>query len=387
MSDELHGLIAVGRHQMPAAWQRILPEEFLWARAPDERLATCASCYKVARGEFRADCQCCTYFPQIPSFMLGLALADPRSQKRVERIIREGHTLPLGMQASPAKLRVAVEAYADDRFGNEPAMVCPFVEAGTFDCAVYPYRNSICSTYFCAYDHGDAGEAYWYKAQTLVGHTEVALSQWALDQVGLDAARVLERMDAWAERVPATIDTTTGGWSAEFRRDLFGEWLGRERELFGACAELLTADGLFEAACAQPFLEPLAFDRAVRAWMPEDIRESAPEVADEPGLTTPIATLWYEMQLTTKRLWALPFNEGRVALAAGTRVEPSGEAFAIANLEPPRPLTRAQERALHLFAEPRVLGEKLLARPELEALGDTRGFLAECMRRGVLVTV
>ncbi len=70
-------------------------------------------------------------------------------------------------------------------------------------------------------------------------------------------------------------------------------------------------------------LEPLSFDRAVRQWIPVEHRPEVPEVADEPGQTTPIVLLWYETQLTHRQLWALPFNEGTL----GPRAAPDPRRF------------------------------------------------------------
>ena len=105
-------------------------------------------------------------------------------------------------------------------------------------------------------------------------------------------------------------------------------------------------------------------------------------------MTTGISTLWYEMQLIIRRLWALPFNEGTVGLDPDIRFEVTGEGtHVIANLDPPRPVTAAEVELLRLFEEPQVFGEELFARVEIDNLADARGFLAECMRRGVLKVV
>ncbi len=48
-------------------------------------------------------------------------------------------------------------------------------------------------------------------------------------------------------------------------------------------------------------------------------------------------------------------------------------------------LSAEEADALALFKTRQVIGEALLCRSEMTALGDAKGFLAECMRRQVLI--
>ena len=64
---------------MPGIWRYMLPEDFQWIQLPDERLTKCDNCPKVAIGEFACGFKCCTYFPEIPNFILGLAPPSPYS--------------------------------------------------------------------------------------------------------------------------------------------------------------------------------------------------------------------------------------------------------------------------------------------------------------------
>jgi Fe-S-cluster containining protein len=389
---------------MPGIWKLLLPEDAMWLKLPQERLATCSACYKVALGEYRPDCQCCTHFPQIPNFMLGLALQDPASRDAVSEVIARGHALPQGLVTTPRQLLDAAVTYSDDRFGNESSLVCPFVDPESLGCRVYPYRNSICSTFFCEHDHGGAGTAYWDRLQALVGHIEIALSQWTMDQVGLGSADYVRRLDALATSIPTTYEEGSGAWSKDARRYLWADWYGRELVFFERCvAELLARQAdLYEIAVAQPFREALAFERAVRAWIPPAYRDEVPAVAKETGQTTPIEDLWYKLQLATRNLWALPFGEGRVVLADAVRLEPnpmddaaarraSDKSFALIRPAAPGPrpalrlfLTEPEVVALRLFQTPQSLGEQLFETDAIRGLDDPRGFLAECMRRDVL---
>ena len=403
MSDAgFHQLFMMGRHPMPGAWQSMLPEDAAWLKLPAERWATCASCHKVALGEFRSDCQCCTYFPQIPNFMLGLALADDVAGPAVREVIAAGHATPQGLLASPVAFRGAVEMEARESFGNDSARQCFFFEPDTRNCRVYAYRNSVCSTFFCDNDHGDDGAAAWARLQGLMGRIEIGLSHWAMGEVGLAAADYLARLDALAEDV-AKASSAEGSWSTTALDALWGEWRGREEAFFVACAEAVTRrrDDLFVIAKDQPYREALRFERAVRDWIPEDIRDEVPEISDDDVEPPSIHDLYYKLDLALRHLWALPFQDGTVQLAPGIAIaaDPESGKLALASrvghyaLTVPRDddepltvwITPPERRLLAIFARGRAFDESLFERPELDALEDARGFLASCLRQGILV--
>ena len=79
--------IKIGNHKFPGIWQYILPEEFMWLKLPNESFTVCNKCHRVETQNYRSDCRCCTYFPQIPNFLLGLALKDPTSEPLVKKVI------------------------------------------------------------------------------------------------------------------------------------------------------------------------------------------------------------------------------------------------------------------------------------------------------------
>lgn len=394
--DPILGTINLAGHTFPGIWQYLLPEDALHMNLPAEARATCHSCFKAAIGECRADCQCCTYFPQIPNFMLGLALRGAEGKHTVARLVREGFTLPQGLLVSPQRFLGAVQMQSEDRFGEVPEQLCPFIQADTMHCGVYAFRNSVCSTYFCHHDHGDEGADFWGRVQLLVGHIETALQLWAMDEVGLPAAEYIARLDALAPEVHR-LSTPTGAWQSHALDHLWANWRGRELEFFHACAErvMTRRARLYEIACAQPFLEARKFEQALRDWLPEPLREEVPPVSE--GENTAIEDLWYLLQRAERGLWALPFNTGRVMLREDLAIEPNrredtlalvwGQPWVVRGDDPSARMfiTEPEARLLSLFKEPQMLGEAFFQRTEVQALPHVRSFLAHCMRRFVLV--
>lgn len=395
--DPLFEPIQIGDARLPGIWRYLLPEDALWLRFPGERWSSCDDCYRAALGECRDDVRCCTYLPPLPNFMLGLALMDPASAEVVGQIIDRGQTLPQGLAPTPEQFRTAVETNAAELFGLDAALVCPFMRVADHGCAVHAFRNSICATYFCEHDHGEQGQDYWDAVQALVGLAESVVAQWAMTEVGVDAAEHCARLDGLAQRVDAL--SAPEGWSDEAREVLWGQWLGRERAFFEACAQQVMArrDELYAIACATPLRESRAFERAVYAWIPKTLQGELPPLSE--GEPVPIEAHWYSLQLKTRQLWELPFNEGALVLAPDAAIAPNPRDDDASRLRGAWPemvssgdgkrlyLSADEARALVLFSAPQVLGEALFARPEIEALDDARRLLAECLRRGVLVQV
>lgn len=149
--------------------------------------------------------RCCTYLPHLPNFLLGGALSDdsvlarPSVEARIAA--REGIS-PIGAGWT----RAFAEAWQDREtwFGRERAMRCPHHIAEGGLCGVWKYRNAVCATYFCRTVRDGPGRRFWDAAREVLLTVEHDLSRSCLQELGVAA-------DDW------------------------GEWFGRERELYRAC--------------------------------------------------------------------------------------------------------------------------------------------------------
>ncbi len=350
----------------------------------------------VRRNEYRSDCQCCTYYPEVPNFLLGMALNDPDSTEVVERLVHAGHGLPTGFVPSPRKYVDAVVAYSRDDFGKDPDIVCPFMDRDTNNCGIYLYRNAVCTTFFCHYEHSEAGERYWVGIQELVGHVEIALSQWLMDALGFPSEDYIARLNGLGSRV-TELSASDGSWSEKARRELWGDWFGREVEFYRSCARKasLRENDLFAQAIAQPVNLPLQYEAALRDSIPETARAAAPLLPESTGKVLQLEDLWYKLQLLERQLWELPFNTNAFSLAPDVEIVRDERPFRLID-EPPflalrgddeLALSRSEALAIRLFETARVLNEELLNSTEFLALSDSRASLARWLRRGILVTV
>ena len=397
--------IKIGNHEFPGIWQYILPEEFMWLKLPNERFTVCNKCHRENTHNYRADCRCCTYFPQIPNFLVGLALGDRNSEPFVKKLIENGSALPEGSQFSPKQFYDSTKEFTDELFGRSTLLTCPFMDPEEPVCGIYPYRNSLCATFFCETDHGDKGVEYWDKLQALVGQIETSICQWVMDEIGLDAKSYIERMNSLSDKIGELSDPSSGTWSLSIRKFLWGEWFGRECEFFEKCADLVIERRvwIYEIACNRSPLEAFQYEHALKQWIPSAYRDKVPPLPEKQGIPVSISNLWYELQLATRQLWELPYNEGLVVLSDQVIIEKNPRDDTLSQIYENKPyilsflqkdgsapsrilfLTDDETKTLRLLKTARVIGEQLFDTIEITEKETAKEFLAECMRRQILV--
>jgi hypothetical protein len=241
--------------------------------------------------------------------------------------------------------------------------------------------------------------------QALVGQVETALAQWCMAESGIDLDGYIDKFNGFGRRIETVTESASGGWTETVRRSLFGKWYGNETAFFEKCADLVMErrDDLYEIACAQELRVAIVYERAVEKGLDDTQLAEIERFPNNPGEPIRVANLWYQLQLATKRLWELPFNETEVRLNESIEIAPNPRNDALSNIYRDKPyflfvpphndadtalrlfLTESEVRALEVFGTPRIIGESVLEMEEMRALDDKREFLAICMRRGILV--
>jgi hypothetical protein len=272
-------------------------------------------------------------------------------------------------------------------------------------CGIYPYRNSICATFFCENDHGDKGAAYWNKIQALVGQIETSICQWVMDEIGLDAKRYIERMNSLSDKIDTLSDPSSGTWSFSIRKFLWGEWFGQECEFFEKCADLVIEqrDRIYEIACNQYPFEAFQYEHALKYWIPSAYRDEVPPLPEKQGIPVSISDLWYALQLASRQIWELPYNEGSVVLSNQVIIEKNPRDDTLSQIYENKPyilyllqkdggvpnrilfLTDDETKTLRLLKTAQVIDEQLFDTIEISEKEAAKAFLAECMRRQILV--
>ena len=217
---------------------------------PSEPLATCDDCAMCAKpGEprgpaaFNPAIKCCTYLPTLPNFRVGQVLNDrsPAAESGrstiIERIRRGMDVTPLGLgRPKPYDL---LYKHAAPAFGRARALRCPhYIDEGG-RCGIWRYRNAVCATYFCKYERGAVGRRFWGVLRDLLHTIERTLSNWCVAELALSdgmIARLLGPDPGDKKRGQLTAADLDGEAEQEDYASLWGEWQGREEELFADCA-------------------------------------------------------------------------------------------------------------------------------------------------------
>ncbi len=309
VNDPIFHPLKIQHHVFPGVWRYMMPQEFLQLSFPEERRATCMDCPKAIFSGYRPDYRCCTYFPRIPNFLLGLATHTRSGAHRVTSIITAGYATPEGMNSTPQQWIDYLEDLEHDRFGRSETVLCPMLDRDNGYCQVHAFRNSVCSTFFCHKDHGSKGDDFWTKVQTLGSQIEMSLAQWAMEQLEFDVKSYIKRVNSLAKKIKLVSDPETGGWSEEARSYIWGSWFGRELEFFEACGELIRnyRDQLWDIANQSDIREASKFDRAMVKMVPKSLNDQLdPADLEEGGDTILPQELWKDCRKSHQKIWKLP---------------------------------------------------------------------------------
>lgn len=229
---------------------------------------------------FRPDVKCCTYHPTLPNYLVGGLLQDPRpemaaGQERVRAKIAARTGVSPGWLAAPVKYRLLLRAARGSSFGRSTTLRCPYYETDGGSCTIWAYREADCSTFFCKYDGGADGQAFWRRFRLWLAAVERTLVQYAIREVGTPEMRnpppyreymTLEELE---DRPPK---------DARYRDD-WDAYAGREEEFYIAAWECVSA---LDANRAAALLAPSAAERANAEAAHDNL--AAPSLPDQLSL-------------------------------------------------------------------------------------------------------
>ena len=237
------------RDTLSDVYRHLLPEFFDRPFEPEKR-ATCGDCAMCSTEDpamsgvsshFKPDVKCCSYHPLLPNYQVGALLADDRpglaeGQRRVRARIREGHGIvPQGVGAPPAYDVLYQKVSQAEGFGRSQGMLCPFFVRPSGSCSIWPYREAVCSTFYCKHDRGADGQAFWTRLMDYQVELQSSLISYALLELDWDP----ERLERPSE--PRVTAEEMDGQPPEARayKNLWGDWAGREEELYLEAFEIV----------------------------------------------------------------------------------------------------------------------------------------------------
>jgi hypothetical protein len=235
-----------------ASWmERALP-----GAIPSESKATCDKCAMCTRSDepsngasfFNSETKCCTYLPELYNFLVGAVLADedPAMEKGrasvEERLEAKLEVTPLGLGKSPS-YNLLYE-HSLDAFGLSRKMRCPhYIEEEGGSCGIWRHRNAVCTTWFCKHERGATGLKFWRTILRLLSQVEKELSRWCVLELGLETkALELLLLHTPTNRSQNKLNAEQIDHVADLKayRQLWGKWMGQEREFYQECARLVS---------------------------------------------------------------------------------------------------------------------------------------------------
>jgi len=243
------------RDLFPALYHRLLPD-FFQNQIPREESAACQDCVMLPDTmdehldpdqTYSPASKCCTYFPDIPNYLVGAILAetDPTyqdAQTRLKNQIQAKLSVsPFGLER-PRKYSVLVHN-TPDFFGKSQLLICPFFNSDHGLCTLWPHLTATCRTWFCKYDRGQEGLEFWRALRGYWEYIQNTLNRYVLYELGFKPEQILRSSrDSLALTVEELDDRAP---SPEQYTQLWGPWADREQEFYleaFKCVTALTAD-------------------------------------------------------------------------------------------------------------------------------------------------
>lgn len=243
--------------QLPTLYQRWVAR-WLPDGIPREQNATCMDCAMCAVesappgtdiGFYERSVKCCSYFPDVPNFLVGRALAGDNPGAAALRAFIDGNDerfVATLRQVHPnTKLSVLYDSHGKQGFGRDKDLLCPY--AFTLDestgplCGIWGQRNGVCSTFFCKHGKGQRGFQFWQTLRGLLTTLEWSLSWWAI-------AEILERPEAAYTAGASRVSDRNG---LALLPDAWRHWTGSRSAFYEACAarvESLSPDDVIALA-------------------------------------------------------------------------------------------------------------------------------------------
>ncbi len=232
----------------------------LQAEVPGESKATCDNCVmcnhtpekpSTAVLYFNPLTKCCTYQPELYNFLVGRILLDndpalAYGRESLEKRFDDNITVsPFGVGQAPS-YTLAYTENAPEKFGRDEGMVCPhYIYEGGL-CGIWQHRNAVCATWYCKHERGAVGINFWRTLHQLLYTIELQLCHWCVLQldIGVEALQILfpllynnrQTNQPTGRQAPLLFTT-----DPKVLKKAWGKWVGREREFFIECANLVNA--------------------------------------------------------------------------------------------------------------------------------------------------
>jgi Fe-S-cluster containining protein len=202
---------------------------------------------------FRPDVKCCSFHPTLPNYLVGGILSGTDSELEEGRNrIREKIKNRIGVEPAgigpSRKWSLLYEMAHHKSFGKTQTLICPYFERKEGSCTIWPFREAVCSTFFCKYERGEDGKRFWKGVKLYLKESESALTWHALGKMNWKWGSPESVMTEMTRERRTQEDRSLSPQEMEDQppdedtyTDLWGEWKGREEEFFRGCYEAVSS--------------------------------------------------------------------------------------------------------------------------------------------------
>jgi hypothetical protein len=217
----------------------------------EEKKATCGDCLcsKPERGNlpfYRKDLKCCTFQPFLPNYVVGALLEEGSGwvKELIEGKIRQReYAMPMGLFV-PVRYQVAFNRRGETDFGNREEFLCPYFDHAGQRCGIWRHRGSVCTSYFCVSDRGEAGLRFWELLGEYLHVCEMVLAQDCVVSMGLPP----ECIDGQLEYINCATGTdeelASDSMSEVLFQNQWSEWSGSAEDFYRGCSKYVRELGV-----------------------------------------------------------------------------------------------------------------------------------------------
>lgn len=226
--------------RFPDFYKSFLPR-FFENDNPGETARSCSDCSMMNSDSsmpgiisFSPHTKCCTYYPNLPNYMVGALLSDRNPELnqgriRIRSLIRKGVAVkPHGIMR-PDKFQLLIKSSVD-LFGRATSLVCPCFDSKNGTCTLWPFHSSVCNTWFCKYSAGEDGRLFWNSLRNYLIHVENVLELYTLQKTGFEAAEmIVQQKDV---HLISALELDDKKPDKKTYQRMWGKWAGREEEFY-----------------------------------------------------------------------------------------------------------------------------------------------------------
>ncbi len=318
MKSELKKTWYTSNHNLPSLWPYLLPEEYEYFEFPEEKTSDCSNCPQVSCHSYKLPQRCCTYIPRLPNYSIGMILKDEERRHLALDLIKKGMLIPEGLVIAPKLWKKSIELYDTDNFGKTDEIVCPFLNKENSYCNIHPYRNGVCSTFFCYPDYGDRADDFWGSIGSFIGQSEAALSQWCMEKKDYSNKEYFSLMKSICGDL-SVLSKEDGSWS-EYALSVLWRGMDFDKKVafFEGCADLIldNIENLKEIVSSVK-LDPMQpLELAQLKLLDDGIKDRLDDEIRVEGQAVSIRDLEYSLNASSRNMNYIPFAGAKIRSTA-----------------------------------------------------------------------